>query len=304
MAVFIVTLTVATIRPLPIAMTSTSAMPVTSLTGPTYSCADVREPHRNLHRSSVIEMTVLLPETAGKPKTSETEVRLSRRLFVFVVLGTLVVELVATWTTSKVDVSLVVPVVLVLRLGIVGLIAVRLLYLLFQRRAQREAARKGESSLGWERAPSPTYRRGFWVILVGTVVLIVVTVIWVLPLKMWAVEGAANRVAEQMLGTPANAPCQTSPSALNTVASLMSAVQICGSAAPDSTVWFQGKVAPYEANGIAEGLLFAPSGFGRIGPLCVKHLVGSWWAYYDQSDLFQGAGVGCLLGYSTAGYTP
>ena len=101
MAVFIVTLTVATIRPLPIAMTSTSAMPVTSLTGPTYSCADVREPHRNLHRSSVIEMTVLLSETAGKPKTSETEVRLSRRLFVFVVLGTLVVELVATWTTSK-----------------------------------------------------------------------------------------------------------------------------------------------------------------------------------------------------------
>ena len=240
-------------------------------------------------------MTLLLPGTADKAKTSGTEVRVSRRPFVLVVLGTLVTEVATIWITSKADNSVIIPAFLVLGLGVVGLIVAYGLDVVFDKRAKRASS--------WvvvgERQPSRMYRRWRLLIVVCTIVIALAGTIFVLPLKMWVAEGAANRVAEQLIPAGVNESCSASSSDLNAVGLLMSAHEVCAYSGPDQ-VWFQGTYGPYEGIGVAKGLIFAPSGLGMIGTIfCARHLVGSWWAYYADPD-----GQGCPFSYGRVGSSP
>ena len=227
-------------------------------------------------------MALVLPETADKPKTSDAEVRVSRRPFVIVVAITLAAEVAATWTTSKVDGSFFVPVLLVLALGIVGFVISFRLDVISHRREQKTEG----WVVGGEREPSPTYRRGFWLIVVGTIIITLAGASFVMPLKMWVAEGAANRVAEQLIPTEVHSGCTASPSDVNTVGLLMSADEVCVYRQPNPTVWFRHTSGPYQGIGVDKGLIYVPFGLGDNNDtiICVRHLAGFWWAYYLDPD--------------------
>ena len=252
--------------------------------------------HSNLSPDRVASngVTLLLPKTAD----AEVEVSASLRPFVLVVGITFAAEVAAIWTTSKVDGNFFVPPLLVLGLGVVGFIITFRLDVMSHKRSQKAASWVAAG----EREPSRTYRRGRLLIVVGTTVIAVAGVIFVIPLKMWVAEGAANRVAEQLIANAVNPVCTKSSSDLDAVGLLMSAKEVCAYGSPDPSVpsvWFQGTYAPYTGIGIAKGLVYAPSGLGQVGTICARHLVGSWWAYYSDAD-----GQGCPIGYNSVGSTP
>ena len=109
---------------------------------------------------------------------------------------------------------------------------------------------------------------------------------FVMPLKMWVAEGAANRVAEQLIPTEVHSGCTASPSDVNAVGLLMSAHEVCVYRQPNPTVWFRHTSGPYQGIGVDKGLIYAPSGLGDNNDtiICVRHLAGFWWAYYLDPD--------------------
>ncbi len=139
----------------------------------------------------------------------------------------------------------------------------------------------------------------FRLIALSHIVVAVAGAIWLLPLKMWIAETQANRVAEQMLSYRG---CNSSSTDLSAVGLVMSAREVCAYGqspatvfgSPHPSVWFRDTSPLYQGNGMSKGLIFAPSGLSSIDgfifapsglrslfddTLCVRHLVGTWWAY-------------------------
>jgi hypothetical protein len=134
------------------------------------------------------------------------------------------------------------------------------------------------------------------VVVSGLLVLVTATVLWselaggpsTLAIdKMRIDEASATQVAKRLITNPPPAAlCETSPSDLAAVTDVMKATAVClygSNPSWSKEVVFKGGIvsAPgVPGDHVTTGLLYSTfRGLPRVFDMCVRHLLGPWWAY-------------------------
>jgi hypothetical protein len=202
-----------------------------------------------------------LPELASRRTSTSLHIGTATAIFV--------AELAAAWITARVDGASLLPTAIwIVALGVAGLCIVLVVERVAMRRGK--ALREGRLSPGW-------------LVTLGTVAILIASLFWVLPLKMWVAEDGARQVANRLLSHPT---CSTSSAALRSVGTLLTTKQVCAYGTEDA-VYFVGNQVLDSSTGdmVNKGILYAPSGFGSglgaITRTCVRRLIGPWWVYQD-----------------------
>ena len=120
--------------------------------------------------------------------------------------------------------------------------------------------------------------------------------------KMRIDEASATQVAKRLVADPpADVMCETSPSDLDAVTDVMKATAVClygSNPTWSKEVVFKGGMvsAPgVPGDHVTTGLLYSDfRGLPRVFDMCLRHLLGPWWAY-EQLILE------CPTGYTAMG---